>query len=216
MLGRRFEEAVLYAAVLHGDHVRKGTDTPYLAHLLGVTALVLEDGGDEDAAIAALLHDAAEDRGGRPRLEDIRRRFGEAVATMVEECSDSLSVPGRPKEDWWPRKRRYIAHLEEASQEGLRVSLADKVHNARAIVRDATLAAAGGDGDRFWRRFSTGAAGQLWYFRSLLAAYREAVRPPSPLLDELALLVGQLERVVPAAAHDEQGALPPPGTAPSP
>jgi hypothetical protein len=210
MLGRRFEEAVLYASILHADHVRKGTQTPYMAHLLGVTALVLEDGGDEDGAIAALLHDAVEDRGGRPRLEDIRRRFGGEVARMVEECSDSVAVPGERKEDWWPRKRRYVAHLAAVSQGGLRVSLADKVHNARAIVRDATLAGDGAALDRFWARFSTGAAGQLWYFRSLLAAFRSAVTEPTSLVEELALLVAQLERVVPAGAHEAQATLPPP------
>jgi (p)ppGpp synthase/HD superfamily hydrolase len=209
MLGREFEDAVRYACILHADQSRKGTSTPYVAHLLAVTALVLEDGGGEQEAIAALLHDAVEDRGGRARLEDIERRFGASVAQMVLDCSDWTGRPGQPKQPWWERKLAYIAHLPAATPGGLRVSLADKVANARAIVRDARLARERGEEDAFWTRFSTRAPGQLWYFRSLLVAFREAVAFPTALLPELEELVSKLEEVVPAAAHEAQAELPP-------
>src|SRR5438876_1568121 len=114
-LGNRFEEAVLYATHVHGGHTRKGTTIPYIAHLLAVTALVLEDDGDEDDAIAALLHDAAEDQGGRERLEDIGSRFGQRVAGIVEACSDTLETPKPP---WRERKQSYLQHLESAPQRG--------------------------------------------------------------------------------------------------
>jgi HD domain len=145
MLGRRFDEAVSYASIVHGDHIRKSTGTgpavPYMAHLLGVAALVLEDGGGEDEATAAMLHDAVEDRGGAARLEDIRRRFGERVAAIVRGCSDAIREPGVEKEDWWVRKCAHLEHLAHADGDIagplLRVSMADKLSNLRATVRDA-------------------------------------------------------------------------------
>ena len=138
VLTDRFDRALLYATHVHGGQVRKGTDTPYVAHLLAVAATVLEYGGDEDLAIAALLHDSAEDQGGAARLEDVRNRFGERVARIVEACSDSLAdtAKGERKAHWQERKETYIAHLLKADEDILRVSLADKVHNARAILRD--------------------------------------------------------------------------------
>ena len=113
--------------------MRKGTTTPYIAHLLAVTSLVLEDDGDEDDAMAALLHDAAEDQGGREQLEDIRSRFGQRVAEIVEACGDTFETPKPP---WRERKQSYLQHLESAPDEVLRISLADKLHNIRAITLD--------------------------------------------------------------------------------
>src|SRR5438270_1390084 len=135
VLTDRFDRALLYATHVHGGQVRKGTTTPYVAHLLAVSATVLEYGGDEDLAIAALLHDSVEDQGGKARLEDIRNRFGNRVAHVVAACSDSLAdtAKGERKAHWRERKKAYIAHLREADKDILRVSLADKVHNARAI-----------------------------------------------------------------------------------
>ena len=150
MIGPRFDEAVAYASVLHGEHVRKGTGgVPYIAHLLGVAGLVLEDGGGEDEAIAAILHDAVEDQGGAARLEDIRRRFGERVAEIVRGCSDAIREPGAEKADWWLRKCTHLDHLAHAegdlAEPLLRVSMADKLSNLRATVRDAGLR-----GREFW------------------------------------------------------------------
>src|SRR5215813_1280121 len=153
VLTDRFDHALLYATHVHGGQVRKGTSIPYVAHLLAVAATVLEYGGDEDLAIAALLHDSAEDQGGTARLEDVRNRFGERVAWIVEACSDSLAdtAKGERKAHWQQRKQAYIAHLQQADEDFLRVSLADKVHNARAILRDLRKP---GIGEKIWGRFS--------------------------------------------------------------
>jgi (p)ppGpp synthase/HD superfamily hydrolase len=193
----RFRAAVALATHAHGDQRRKGTEIPYVAHLLVVTGLVLEDGGDEDEAIAALLHDAVEDVGGAPMLEDIRDRFGPRVADIVEACSDTLEPDG--KEPWRPRKERYLARLREVDDDGVvRVSLADKVHNARSIVRDYRV-----EGPRLWTRFATrSAADQLWYYESLLDFFEE--RRPGPLTEDLRRAVDELAALV---AREEAGAV---------
>jgi hypothetical protein len=188
LLGPRFEAALAYAAGVHREHVRKGTSIPYMAHVLAVTALVLEDGGGEDEAIAALLHDAVEDGGGAPRLTDIRREFGDRVARIVEECSDTDETPKPP---WRERKEAYVAHLETASAEAVRVSLADKLHNARAIVGDYRQM-----GDALWARFNPD-ADQLWYYRSLLEVFRR--RSASPHVRELAVTVSSLASMIASA-----------------
>ncbi len=153
-----------FALELHQLQVRKGTRVPYIAHLLGVTALVLEDGGDEDQAIAALLHDAAEDQGGQRTLEEIRRRYGEQVANIVDGCTDTYLDP---KPEWQLRKEKYLEHLAGASEAVLRVSLADKLHNGRSIVRDLRF-----KGNEVWSRFNGGKYGTLWYYRNLLAIFQ--------------------------------------------
>src|SRR3974390_2503877 len=137
-LTEKFDRALLYATHVHGGQVRKGTSTPYIAHLLAVAATVLEYDGEEDFAIAALLHDCAEDQGGEARLNDIRNRCGVRVANIVEACSDSLADTGKgeQKPDWCTRKKRYLKHIKKADLDVLNVSLADKDHNARAILRD--------------------------------------------------------------------------------
>jgi GTP pyrophosphokinase len=174
-----------YAFALHARQYRKGGPVPYIAHLLGVTALVLEDGGDEDEAIAALLHDAVEDQGGLPTLEEIRRRFGERVAHIVEGCSDAYEIP---KPAWRERKAAYLASLPSASPEVQRVSLADKVHNARALLTDLRL-----QDPAIWKRFNGGRDGTLWYYRSMLEI--AAGRETSPLVAELARLVAEIEHL---------------------
>jgi (p)ppGpp synthase/HD superfamily hydrolase len=197
MLSPTFEDAVSYASEAHADQVRKGSGVPYIAHLLGVAALVLEDGGGEDEAVAALLHDAVEDQGGPSRLEDIRGRFGERVATIVEGCSDSIREAGQAKADWWERKCSHLDHL--AHCEGdlaaplLRVSMADKLSNLRATVRDAGL-----NGDGFWKVFRHGAASQLWYYGRMNEIFR-ARCPGSTMLPELEALLAQLAELVPEA-----------------
>lgn len=189
-LSARFQDALAFAAQLHAGQTRKGTDIPYVAHLLGVTSLVLQHGGDEDHAIAALLHDAAEDQGGRETLEDIRLRFGDRVARIVEGCTDSWTTPKPP---WRQRKEAYVAHVYGAPGEELLVSASDKLHNVRAILGDyRTL------GEAVWERFSGGKEGTMWYYRALADAFRAVY--PSPLAGELDRAVSELERLVAARA----------------
>jgi (p)ppGpp synthase/HD superfamily hydrolase len=164
-LTNRFEEALKFATRLHTNQKRKGTRIPYIAHLLGVTALVLEDGGREDEAIAALLHDAVEDQGGVETLDEIRNRFGEQVAFIVDALTDSYEVP---KPNWRERKENYLTHLKHASPEIRRISLADKLHNARSIL--TTLRT---EGDKTWLRFSGGKDGTMWYYNSLVSVFSE-------------------------------------------
>lgn len=191
VLTDRFDRALLYATHVHGGQVRKSTSTPYVAHLLAVAATVLEYGGDEDLAIAALLHDSAEDQGGGPRLEDVRNRFGKRVAKVVEACSDSLAntAAGEEKPDWLKRKKAYLAHLQRADRDILRVSLADKVHNARAILRDLRK---GEVGKKVWSRFSQPKHRTLWYYGKLAETFRK--RLPGQLSDELAEIVAVLRK----------------------
>ena len=209
MLGSTFEQAVVYATIIHGDQTRKQPDTavgprvPYMAHLLGVASLVLEDRGGEEEAVAALLHDAVEDRGGMARLTDIRLRFGERVADIVEGCSDAAPEAGKKKAEWLPRKQAYVRqlhHLDPRIERAvLRVSMADKLYNLRATVRDARNAE---DRDAFWSIFETKAAGQVWYYQELTTLYGEAC-PDSILLSELEGLVKELGTLV----SDEDRAL---------
>ena len=185
----RFLAAVALAVEAHGDQRRKGTEIPYVAHLLIVTGLVLEDGGDEDQAIAAVLHDAVEDVGGVALLEAIRRHFGERVADIVQACSDTLDPDD--KGPWRERKQRYLAHLREVRDDGvLRVSLADKVHNSRSIVRDYRM-----EGPRLWERFATRSApDQLWYYGELIRIFE--ARRPGPLTEDLRRAVDELAALV--------------------
>jgi HD domain len=215
VLGQRFEEAAAYAVTVHGGQTRKRLDTasgpavPYVAHLFGVTSLVLEDGGDEDEAIAALLHDAVEDQGGLTRLADISSRFGERVAAIVKACSDATPEQGAKKDGWWERKTAYMRHLDHLDRAieraVLRVSMADKLYNLQATVRDARVANDRGVNDRnaFWMLFKTGAGGQLWYCRRLAAIYRQRC-PESVLLPELEELLRDLEPLV--SDEDRQNA----------
>jgi hypothetical protein len=143
-LSDRFDDALVYAARLHRDQIRKGSGIPYVSHLLAVCALVIEHGGSEDQAIAALLHDAAEDQGGEARLNDIRARYGAAVADTVADCTDAWTEPKPP---WRPRKEAYLAALPSKPPTSLLVSLADKTHNECAILGDYRIS-----GGRPWDR----------------------------------------------------------------
>jgi (p)ppGpp synthase/HD superfamily hydrolase len=183
-LTERFDEAVRYTREVHAGQTRKGANAPYISHLLGVSSIVLDDGGNEDEAIAALLHDAAEDHGGRARLEDIRARFGEAVAKIVEDCTDSWETPKRP---WAERKRAYAEHARTLPASSLRVSVADKVHNAYAILRDLR-----NEGEAVWERFNAAPDDVISYYQSLVRAYREA--GGGKLVDELDRIVRGIER----------------------
>lgn len=178
-----FPEAAAYAARIHRDQRRKGGGAPYVGHLMSVAGLVVESGGTEIEAIAALLHDSAEDAGGEDRIDDIRERFGARVAQIVAECTDTVESPKPP---WRERKERYLDHLKDAQEGAVLVSLADKLDNVRAIRRDLER-----DGAKVWDRFSeSDAEAHLWYHRSLLTIYRQ--RSDSWMVDELEAEVGRL------------------------
>jgi (p)ppGpp synthase/HD superfamily hydrolase len=183
-LTERFDEAFQYAHAAHADQKRKGTEVPYVGHLIGVASIVLDDGGCEDEAIAGLLHDAAEDAGGRARLDDIRQRFGDAVAKIVDDCTDSWTDPKPP---WAERKKQYVEHARTLAPSSIRVSAADKVHNAYAILRDLRNI-----GDEVWTRFKASPDDVLAYYQGLVRAYREA--GGSRLVDELERIVRGIER----------------------
>jgi (p)ppGpp synthase/HD superfamily hydrolase len=188
VLTDRFDRALLYATHVHGGQVRKETTIPYIAHVLAVAATVLEYGGSEDMAIAGLLHDAAEDQGGEPRLADIRNRFGDRVADIVHACSDSAAA-GEQKDDWRPRKMRYIEHLKTIDQQTLLVSLSDKVHNARSILRNLRKPEIG---SAVWSRFGKRPKEDtLWYYRELANAFQGLL--PGQLSEELMEIVIMLE-----------------------
>ncbi len=186
-LSERFREALHYAAELHNTQTRKASEVPYIGHLLSVAGLVIEADGSETEAIAALLHDAAEDQGGDATLDEIEKRFGKDVATIVDECSDTVITPKPP---WRQRKESYIAHLHDASASTIRVSMADKLDNARAILRDLRR-----HGPQVWQRFNTTDPHEhLWYYRSLLEVYQQ--RSDSWIVDELARVIHALEQEV--------------------
>jgi (p)ppGpp synthase/HD superfamily hydrolase len=191
VLTDRFDRALLYATHVHGGQVRKGTPIPYIAHLLAVAATVLEYDGSEDMAIAALLHDAVEDQGGEPRLSDIRNRFGDRVADTVRSCSDTVvnSSAGQQKEDWHTRKKRYVEHLNLVDQDTLLVSLSDKIHNARSILRDLRRPEIG---KAVWDRFKNSRKDTLWYYRELAKSFQKRLKDQSAkmqLADELSEIV---------------------------
>jgi (p)ppGpp synthase/HD superfamily hydrolase len=183
VLSDRFEEALIYATRLHARQVRKGTNIPYISHLLSVAALVLEDGGSEDEAIAALLHDAVEDQGGEATRAEILARFGDRVVAIVDGCTEAIASPRPP---WRERKLQYLDKLRGSSLAVQRVSLADKLHNVRSIVADWQRV-----GDRVWDRFSAKREGTLWFYRSVADTYSESFS--SVMVIELRQAISRLE-----------------------
>ena len=191
-LTRRFTEAVEYARTLHIE-LRKSSNIPYMAHLLGVTAIVMAEAGGpvpvtEDIVIAALLHDAVEDHGGLPRLHDIQSSFGPTVARLVHGLSDSFSEDGNDKAPWEARKQAYIDRLHLEELDALLISAADKLYNARAILDDYREV-----GPLVWQRFHRGRNQQLWYFRALLDVFE--ARLPSRVVSDLARTVNELDQL---------------------
>lgn len=180
MLSSSFDEAFLFAHAPHRTQRRKGTAIPYISHLMAVAGLVVEHSGTEDQAIAALLHDAAEDQGGEPTLNEIRLRFGDAVANIVADCTDAWV---EPKPAWRARKEGYIAKLPTKPSASLLVSLADKTHNAEAILFDYQAL-----GETLWTRFNGGAEGTRWYYSALSEIFTKAL--PGRLTDQLVRAVG--------------------------
>ena len=185
-LTERFEAALVYAHQLHRHQTRKVNHTPYIAHLLSVTALVLEEGGSEDEAIAALLHDAVEDQGGQATREEIKQRFGDTVVAIVDGCTESDTIPKPP---WRDRKQRYLEQLRQGSPSVRRVALADKLHNARTILFDYQQ-----HGENVWSAFSAGKEGVLWFYHSLLQLY--PLTQSSPMVEELRQVVEEIEQLV--------------------
>ena len=181
----KFTQALGYAARLHGRQIRKRTERPYIGHLLSVTSLVIEYGGDEEMAIAALLHDAVEDQGGRPRLREIQRKFGKRVAHIVDGCTDSYDEPKPP---WMERKRAYLQRVRGESAEVRLVSAADKLSNARETLYELRV-----HGDAVFERFAGKKDGTLWYYRALVKEFRAA--GSNPLVEEFDRVVSELESV---------------------
>ena len=177
----RYTEALAYAAEAHATQRRKASDIPYIAHLLRVSALVWDHGGDEHQAIAALLHDTAEDQGGEARLADISDRFGPVVAGIVEACSDSLvdTSAGEEKAPWRERKVRHVAKAAQLDSYALLVMIADKVDNAESVLADLR----NGDPAEVFGRFTGGPDGTAWYYEQMAAVATE--RLPGLLADRL-------------------------------
>lgn len=210
VLSSAFSRGFALALVWHATDVRKDTEIPYVSHLMAVASLVLEDGGDEDQAVAALLHDAGEDAGGEMAVRLIEKEFNPRVAAIVRACSDSLLPRGEEKEPWGIRKQRYLEHLVELAEAGdtdaLLVTACDKLHNARSILVDYRR-----EGDRLWERFNATSLGVLWYHGIVLDIVRE------PLAGRR--VVAQLEEVVEALFAEvglerptTSGTTPPPGS----
>lgn len=183
MLTHRYADAMQLAWRLHDGQMRKGTRIPYVSHVIAVSSIALEHGANEDEAIAALLHDAVEDAGGKPTLELIRSRFGDVVAEIVDGCTDAYVEPKPP---WRPRKETYLADLATASPSVRLVSASDKLHNARSILTDLRV-----QGSALWARFTAPKDGTLWYYRALVQAF--AAHGRTPLVDELDRTVQAIE-----------------------
>lgn len=191
-LSTRFDHALLFAAQVHREQDRKKSGIPYLSHLLGVASIVLDYGGDEEMAIAALLHDAVEDHGGRPMLKVIEQIFGPRVAKIVDGCTDSYAQDPKKKEGWQRRKTRYLARIRNEDAETRFVSAADKLYNARAVLRDLRY-----DGDIAFARFTAPKVKTLWYYRSLVREYRSGgvTHRLKPLIDDLDRVVTEVEHL---------------------
>jgi len=187
-LTSRFDLAFQFASGVHHQQARKGTRIPYIAHLMSVCALVLEAGGDEDQAIAALLHDGVEDQGGLPTLDRIRQLFGTRVADAVVACSDSTPNDPRNKLPWRERKEKYLEHLRNANADALLIAAADKLHNARATLSDYRAL-----GENVWARFNAPKADQLWFYGAMVETLRETDAPKA-IVGDLGIVVDELNR----------------------
>ncbi|MCS7016567.1 MAG: HD domain-containing protein [Gemmatales bacterium] len=181
----RLGDALAYAARIHRGQRRKEGSIPYLAHPLAVCALVAESGGNEDQMIAALLHDGPEEAGGLACLQEIRQRFGDKVAELIDWCTDTYEKPEPP---WYPRKKAYLVRLQSAPPEALLIVVADKVHNVRSLVQLLRR-----EGLACFQRFRGGQEGTLWYYREMVRLFRQRL-PECELTDELTRLVEELFR----------------------
>jgi (p)ppGpp synthase/HD superfamily hydrolase len=199
-LSPRLTDAFDAARQWHDGQARKGTAVPYLSHPLAVASLVLDSGGDEEEAIAALLHDAVEDT--EATVSEIRDRFGERVSAIVAFCTDTDSRPGQEKPAWRPRKEAHLAEVSsyvdgEFDAGALRVLLADKALNARSMLDDYRTM-----GERSWDRFNASPDEQVWYYESLLALV--AGRAPRSLEDRLRATLVELRKALESNAEDRR------------
>jgi (p)ppGpp synthase/HD superfamily hydrolase len=184
----RFEQALVFANKIHNEQLRKISDTPYIGHLLGVASIVIEHGGNEDEAIAALLHDAIEDQGGATAREEIRRRFGTTVTDIVSGCTDSEAIP---KPSWRKCKEDYIARISTLSPSSLLVSSSDKLQNSRATLEEYRII-----GDQVWDRFKGKKEGTLWYYCALINAYRSRVFAITDFNPQIQRIIQELDFVI--------------------
>jgi (p)ppGpp synthase/HD superfamily hydrolase len=178
-----FESALKYASRLHAGQTRKGSDAPYISHLLAVAAIALEHGATEKEAIAALLHDAVEDQGGQKTLAKIRRRYGKRVAKIVAACSDTDELPKPP---WRERKEAYVERLQSEPYSVRLVVAADKLHNARDLLSSYRV-----QGEDLWSHFNGGREGTLWYYRAVVDALAGAAEPGD---DQLQAIIDEIDR----------------------
>ncbi len=192
LLGETFAAALGFVVRLHARQTRKGKSVPYVAHLLAVAALVLENGGDEAEASAALLHDAPEDQGGRTTLDEIGRRFGSRIKLIVAECSDSMAdtMTGEAKAPWRLRREQTLGHLQVMSRSARLITACDKLHNLREMLADQTRLGAAS-----WQLFSAPASDQLWFLEELHARLVDA-GDGWPVLDDLGRAVGELRQSI--------------------
>jgi len=204
ILGPRYAQAVEYAARMHADQVRKGTSIPYICHPLAVSASILEAGGDEELAIAGLLHDVAEDCGGEPRLLEIEDMFGSRVAGIVRACSDSLVADPRHKAPWRERKEKHLGELRSADSDVVLVTVADKLSNARSLAADLAL-----HGISAMDRFNAPPPDIAWYYLAVLEILRDRQAPPEllqPLDATVTALVRETRAALTATRSPEQQA----------
>ena len=186
-LSKKFIQAVELANKLHKGQFRKGTEILYISHPLAVSSLVIEYGGKENEAIAALLHDTVEDCGGKKAMKQIREQFGENVAAIVDGCTETDQ---KPKPPWKERKDKYIAHIKVASPSVRLVSCADKLHNIRSILAEHRQV-----GKKIWKKYNATKKETLWFYK----AYRDALQDSKekrPIFKELKLAVDELEKVI--------------------
>lgn len=184
-LTEKFETALIYATRLHANQYRKVSNTPYISHLLSVAALVLEAGGTEEEAIAGLLHDSIEDQGGKQTREEIRQLFGEQIVTIIDGCTECDT---HPKPPWQERKNKYLENIRQASPSIQKVSLADKLHNARSLLSDWQQ-----HGDIIWQQFKAGKTSTLWFYQQLLQVYQ--ANGSSAMVEEFAHIVHNLHQM---------------------
>ena len=185
---KKYKKAIDYAFALHSNQYRKGTTIPYFTHLVSVSNNVIENGGNTDEAIAGLLHDAVEDQGGEKTLKLIKKRFGNKVGKIVEECSDTKITPKPP---WLERKKKYLSGMKKSTQSSLFVSLCDKLHNATCIVNDYQRV-----GRKLWKRFNASSKQVYWYHNSLYKNFSKNLKGYKILKKNYYQIVNEMRKIV--------------------